>query len=77
MAIRDYTIHLKVRVPDGADIERLDEDVENVVDASSAREAIQTGLDYSRSYQVGDDGIELLNFYVVSPTRPEGGIEGE
>jgi hypothetical protein len=76
---RDYTIHLRVRAPIQTNLDLLDNDVSMIVDASSAREAIATGLEYSSANEEIEDedapGIELVNFYVVSNTKPRGGIE--
>jgi hypothetical protein len=75
---RDYTIHLRVRAPDETNIAQLDLDVSMIVDASTAREAIAAGLFYSNANEdLAEDAapIELVNFYVVSPTKPEGGID--
>lgn len=70
--VREYTLHLRVEAPADMDIEALDEAVGNVVDASTAREALSEGL-----YWVPDQEppLRLLNFYVVDNTRPHGGIE--
>lgn len=65
MTRRAYLIELILEVPEGMDEMQLDEDVSNVVDASSAREAIATGLDYANSYEPNHPQVEVLNFYMV------------
>ena len=70
---RDYTVHLKVTgvvvgpLTDDV-IARFDEQVHAAMEWSSARDA----LDHAVSESANG---ELANFYIVSNTKPEGGIE--
>lgn len=67
---RDYTIHLRISgmVVGVLDTDTLDRIVQDVVDASTARDAIETGLDNTANASV-------QNFYMVDAKKPEGGID--
>lgn len=67
---RDYTIHLRLAgmVVGPLDTDALDRIVQDVVDASTARDAIETGVDNTAN-------AEVRNFYMVNATKPEGGID--
>lgn len=71
--VRDYTVHLKVAgvaIGDLTDevIAAFDERVHAAMEWSSARDALDTAV------SEGANG-ELANFYIVSNTKPEGGID--
>lgn len=57
---RTYTLTLEVDAPDDTDTDSLDETVENVVQWSTARDAIETGIGTDHEYGVASLRVERV-----------------